>query len=416
VTQDDAPAGYTANVTKIVYSAHVVYQTNGSGWWKWINNNWVETTDPSNPNPTPTPPPVSGKPGLRLFGGVSTMGTASGYQNPTIPAPDDLWKPTSKGQASGNQFPVNWYRDSDIGPIGYVNFSRQYWKDQMQKTNDWCAANGVNGVCQQLYYPHHVPGSWGSGQQIIDAFKAYLNDVKPYMRDGTYMIAINECLDNNGGSMNEDPLLSALGGKGATGWDGLIALVKIERQILPNVLLALNEYNICDWSSGKSFFNAGPAIAAYKACHDHGAALDWLGCEGYWFNSQGGSWQTYMDQINSIGSQILPTLTGKVGTAFIAFTEFTPDPCGFCGHCSQIWGTQKDCWEAILNDWAHNQYVFGITGPWGSFRASMAFTSGSWFYNNKGSVANYPDCVNVPNGQSTSSLGWLQGWVAANVH
>ena len=43
-----------------------------------------------------------------------------------------------------------------------------------------------------------------------------------------------------------DALLNALGGAGATGYDGLIALIKLERQYLPGALLGINDVDAVD--------------------------------------------------------------------------------------------------------------------------------------------------------------------------
>src|ERR1700730_6732911 len=47
---------------------------------------------------------------LTLFGCVQHAPGAGGSTQP-YGFPDPLWKPISKGPATGNQFPANWYRD-----------------------------------------------------------------------------------------------------------------------------------------------------------------------------------------------------------------------------------------------------------------------------------------------------------------
>lgn len=48
VTENGAPAGYSANVTELVYVDHVVSQRNAAGdWWSWIAGGWVAEADPS---------------------------------------------------------------------------------------------------------------------------------------------------------------------------------------------------------------------------------------------------------------------------------------------------------------------------------------------------------------------------------
>ena len=34
-------AGFSANVTELVYFAHVIYQFNGATWWAWTGTTWV---------------------------------------------------------------------------------------------------------------------------------------------------------------------------------------------------------------------------------------------------------------------------------------------------------------------------------------------------------------------------------------
>ena len=184
------------------------------------------------PTPTPTAPPGTGKPRLKLFGGVQDFNLSPPLQI-NYTAPDPLWKPISQGPAIGNQFPSNWWRDGQtIGILWAGNASLATLAARCQTAANWCAANGANGPCLQLTYPGHMPGSWASDS--IPNFTNYLDALAPYISAGTYEIAINEILANNGAIQNDDPLLIALGGTGATGWDALIALVKLERQHMPH--------------------------------------------------------------------------------------------------------------------------------------------------------------------------------------
>ncbi len=156
-------------------------------------------------------------------------------------------------------------------------------------------------------------------------------------------------------------MLTALGGPGATGYDGLIALIKLQRQYLPGVLLGLNEFNVCDLSSGNTFYLNSQAISCYKILHDHGAALDWFGAEGYWMNYQTGPGGTpepitggagsmsYKGMIDATGAAILPYLTGACGTAFIAFTEFTPGSGGYCSTQAAEAHSQMALWKLWLD-------------------------------------------------------------------
>ena len=209
-----------------------------------------------------------------------------------------------------------------------------------------------------------MPGSWASDS--IPNFTNYLDALAPYISAGTYEIAINEILANNGAIQNDDPLLIALGGTGATGWDALIALVKLERQHMPHALLGINDFSVCDWSNGHTagFFNAQSCINAYKACHDNGAPMDWLGIEGYWYNSEGyymqNGFQGFIDQFDYIGAAVLPYLTGACGTAFMGVTEFTPDPGEYCGKGLALYPNQQAAWTAMLTAFANDKYIFGV--------------------------------------------------------
>lgn len=363
-------------------------------------------------------PLAESKPGLKLFGGVQTIGTTTSPGNYT--APDPLWKPISSGAATGNQFPSNWYRDADIGPIGFVNFSRSQWQSFMQTASTYCHNNRLNGVCQQLWYPGHVPGA-GGGTWTKSDFIAYLQAVAPYVAARTYEIAINEVLSGNGSAQNSDNLLKSLGGTGSTGWDALINLVKLERANLPGALLGLNDIGICDYPC---FVNQQTAIKVYKILHDNGAPLDWLGCEGYWGNFIDGPdgnpepISGYKAAIDKVGAAIAPYLTGASGSAFIAFTEFSPGGyyCGVLNNGrASLYSTQQACWQAFLSMFAADQYVFGVTGPWEGFRLSNGFSGANWFYNDQPNNPNdaqpYPESPDCTNDVITPTLSWLQKYV-----
>ena len=47
VTMNGKLAGYSANVTLLLYFNHTVYQQNNAGgWWSWDGTTWVDATDP----------------------------------------------------------------------------------------------------------------------------------------------------------------------------------------------------------------------------------------------------------------------------------------------------------------------------------------------------------------------------------
>ena len=291
---------------------------------------------------------------------------------------------------------------------------RNHWKI----ARAWCDDNGVNGPCVQLKYPGHE-GATSSKEQYIE----YLQAIAPYC-PGTYQIACNEVLRTNNQEGSDD-LLNILGGPGATGYDGLIALIKLQRQYLPGVLLGLNEYSVCDLSNGGNpaqYTYMEVCKKAYKILHDNGAALDWFGAEGYWGNyTTGPSGQpeplsAQQAAIDNLGAAILPYLTGVCGKPCIAFTEFTPGGwyCDTTGH-PVIGKNQKECWQKYLGMFANDAYTFGVTGPWESQRRSFKFGS-DWFYDDTNNGGTDPDCAPSSNGHVTATLTWLQGWVPANVH
>jgi hypothetical protein len=350
--------------------------------------------------------PLSGKPGLKLFGGIQS--TQASYW------PDANWKPI--GQATGIQFPSNWYRDDyQLGVGNWGNLSIAQEQAMWSTAATYCRNLGLNGPCVQLHYPGHM---WTGS---VSAWLAYIDAIAPFVAPGTYEIVSNEMLANNGASQNSDPLFVALGGTGVTGWDALINMVKLLRQHLPNALLGLNDFNGCCLTAGNTFFNQSASIAAYKACAQNGAPLDWYGAEGYWMAYVGGPdgnpepLSGYQNAINTIGAGIAPYVTGNSPGGTIAFTEWTPAG-NICGGGTTLYETQQATWQGFLPMFANNQYVFGVTGPWFGYRRSEAFTGWDWLYDDTNNGGGDPDCNSTSNGHVTPTLTWLQPWAAANVH
>jgi hypothetical protein len=272
----------------------------------------------------------------------------------------------------------------------------------LAKLASYLAANQINGPCIQLHFPHY------DGLDKV-AQTQYLQALAPYLPAGTYEIAANEVL-NTSHKQSSSGLLNDLGGPGVTGYDGLIALIKLERRCLPGVLLGMNEFNVCSFDTGvpPNTYNLQEAINVYKLLADNGAALDWLGCEGYWGGSQGSPAQ-YKAAIDNVGSQLVTTKgTGAPNT--IAFTEFTPG-----SGKGNVGTTQQAIWQAYLSMFAADPYVFGVTGPWAGFRRSAAFSDESWFYDSTNRGGTDPDGAATSNDHFPASLTWLQGWVASNV-
>jgi hypothetical protein len=299
-----------------------------------------------------------------------------------------------------------------MGYLATANYPAATIVSHWATVRTWCDVHHVNGPCVQLKYPGH-DGATTSIQQYIN----YLQEVAPYCPAGTYQISCNEVL-NTAHHENGDDLLTLLGGPGVTGYDGLIALIKLQRQYLPTgVLLGLNEFDVCSWDTGipPNTYLLQEALNVYNILAQNGAALDWLGCEGYYGSFQPGSGTSvsqYDTAINSVGSQLVTTRgVGASGT--IAFTEFTPGNGGDFASASQ---PQESCWQAFLGMFATNQYVFGVTGPWEAFRRSDQFNPGSWFYDDTTNGGTDPDDAATSNGHVTATLTWLQGWVPGNIH
>jgi hypothetical protein len=66
------------------------------------------------------------------------------------------------------------------------------------------------------------------------------------------------------------------GGMGAVG-----AFTELQRQYMPGVKLGLNEPGVCDNSADTGYYGEQLIIEVYQILKNNGAALDWLGAEGY---------------------------------------------------------------------------------------------------------------------------------------
>ncbi|MEO8800822.1 MAG: glycoside hydrolase family 71 protein, partial [Polyangiaceae bacterium] len=91
VDENGKPAGFTANVTKLFYGSHVVYQQNAAGgWWSWTDGGWEAANDPTTSCNAPSPSGTTIPPANRIFdnggnvwtvasGVVSENGAKAGY-------------------------------------------------------------------------------------------------------------------------------------------------------------------------------------------------------------------------------------------------------------------------------------------------------------------------------------------------
>jgi hypothetical protein len=340
----------------------------------------------------------------------------------------------SKGPATGNQCPLNWYRDDFVlGTGGAGNNTLAQVSALWQTAQAYCVANGLNGPTCGLHYSGNMPGSWGpkaanagaavqgggkfGGTTAVNAYKAWLQALAPFCRAATYEITTNELFGNLNANLTNDPILWDLGSTYSGGYnsgiDGLINLIKLQRSILPAVLLGINDVQMCTFDGSGTLYNQQTGINAYSNCASHGAALDWLGCEGYGsvLPSSGGDFFTATaTAIQTVGSQLVTTRgTGASNT--IAFTEFTP-----VNGITQY--TQTTDWQNFVgNIFANSPYVFGVSGPWGSsgVRRSSAFNAGDWFVDDTNNGGTDPDGAPSFNGHVSATLTWLQTWVLGNI-
>lgn len=322
-------------------------------------------------------------------GKLALFGTIQDCTKPSYSEPDPLWVPLSQ-KATNSQLPVNWWREGDNFGWPWVGGSNL---TAFANAAAWCKAHNTNGPTIQLYYPQFDDSSF-NGSDAVSKYTAYLQSIAPYIAPGTYEIACNELLYNNMTS----GLLAALGGQGKTGYDGLIALIKLQRQYLPGALLGLNEPGVCDNYAGTGFYAEQLLPQVYAILKANGAALDWFGNEGYWENTT-----TTVAQVKAA----IDSIGAAIGVP-IMFTEFTP--VRGCGNGN--YSTQQACWQAYLTMFAADPYMYGVTGPWGGIRKSSAWDADNWLWDDGNDGITTPDGTNAP---ITPTLQWLQQWVPENV-
>lgn len=348
---------------------------------------------------------------LKWFGTInpwdSTGNTGSNW-------PDSNNIPLAKRNATGHEFPWNLIRNDSANPVHQHYVNAPIYAPSFQKLSDYCKANSMAFQFQAWYPAYDGATDWGLMKSCFQGIVQYLQGYP------VYVIIANELLTGQAGSpvdCTRNPF-AQLGGKGSTGIDGFIAWVKELRKIFPaNCKLGLNEFNACDQSTSPGTWNLQAAINCYNLCKQNGAALDYLGVEGYWLNTNFSNYANPLamidDTCNRFGSQ-----TG----ASIIYSECTLD---VPNKGPRFYSKQLDLWKAVLGKLSDNQYVIGFTGPWGGYRYSTIWNGSSgencrglnWMYNDSyGNASQDPDGgSNVAPGAVTQSLTWLQTWVPANV-
>jgi hypothetical protein len=145
VMENGKAAGYSANVTLLLYWQHVIYQMNSTGgWWSWINNAWVNASDPrvTPPTPAPTPTPTGNIVKIDLtanLGPVSPFVWGVGTEGLNAPGINDYGAAANPGwQATYRQ--QNW-RLFRHNTQGSVNFWPGGGNQNTTMQNNW--ANGL---------------------------------------------------------------------------------------------------------------------------------------------------------------------------------------------------------------------------------------------------------------------------------
>ena len=328
-----------------------------------------------------------------------------GYTNPY---PDSNFKPVSKGAATGHQQPITLINASYANPVhqSYVNSGQ--WAPAMQAGQNYAKANGV-AMMYYLSYPSYDGNiSWSKLKECAQMMVQYCTGYTVFMN------IANEIISSSGINMGVSPW-SDLGGAGSSGFDGLINGIKQLRAMFgSNVKWGLNDYNIMDDSVGGGCFKLDGAIKAYKACAANGAALDWIGSEGYWMNYK---WEGYSDPLAMIKATC-DKFAAAVPNCGIIFTEFSPMA---SAKGTPKWSKQSDAWKNLVGAFVAHPAVIGVSGPWGGMRLSSVWNGDSgegaklnWIWNDtSGNAPNDPDQTGQTGpGAVTGTLGWLQSQAA----
>lgn len=347
---------------------------------------------------------------LLLFGTVddprSPVSTLS--PNHTYPDPNNL--PFKSGNPTGSQLPTNIIRNDFLNHNNTgITANGLSYTTVWQNTVSWCNANN-GSVMWQIFYPHF------DGSTTLAQLQSWAQSYATYMGQITngYVLGIitNESLSGTPGA---SPPIG--GNQIFNSISSFATYINTMRTAMPaNVLLGMNEFNVADFSNyqgvGATPFCLQNAINCYQQLASAGAHLDWLGCEGYWWNNNPGSGNaisTFVPAINQFCSA-----TGVP----VIFTEWMPmkPSQGTTGDYTKC----HDAWLNYVQALVANQYVFGIVGPWDGIRLSCIWPNPpygdgnkNWMWNDTTSAAGGdPDLTgSVGSGAVTPTLNWIQGYV-----
>jgi hypothetical protein len=146
-------------------------------------------------------------------------------------------------------------------------------------------------------------------QEYIDTCK-FLQNLLPA---GSEINLISEPLHTNMSTVAQ-----ALGGAGATGWDGLIQAIKLARQYMPSMKIGIIDYNVetndsQPWDPGTT----AKYINLIQTLKDNGAMVDFIGCEGDFLEKiSTADLQTAMQRLGQFGVPVtIPQLDISSGAA-----------------------------------------------------------------------------------------------------
>ncbi len=145
---------------------------------------------------------------------------------------------------------------------------------------------------------------------------------------------------------------SALGGKGATGWDWVINAFKLARKYLPNAKLLINDYGIINDNNATSTY-----LQIINLLKDRGL-IDGIGVQGHRFALESADTSTLKNNLNKLGATGLPVYISELDLGNIGNTG-TPND-----------NTQLQLYKKIFPILWKNPAVKGIT-LWGYLEGEM---------------------------------------------